>query len=242
MKIGILTFHDGINYGAFFQVSALQRFLTQNRHDCQVIHYKDQGFANRELRGLLNVRHPVRSVRNLRKMAKFKHAHAGLNLTPKVRQKAQLAELRFDRIVIGSDEVWNYATRYIGYDPTYFSAGLNAGKIISYAASFGNITPDQDTPDELVKLLEGLSAISVRDKNSAEVLAAMGLTSATRVLDPVFLADFTADAIRPRERDYLLVYGCARFRRVIGMLGATRAWTRWVHTSGLAICSIVPAW
>lgn len=209
MKIGILTFHDGINYGAFFQVSALQRFLTQNQHDCQVINYKDKGFANRELRGLLNVRHPLRTARNVRKMRKFKQAHAGLNLTPRIRHKDELARFRFDRIVIGSDEVWNYATRYIGYDPTYFSAGLNADKIVSYAASFGNISPEHNTPAELVKLLAGLSAISVRDQNSIEVLGAMGLTSATRVLDPVFLADFAADAIHPRERDYLLVYGYA---------------------------------
>ena len=42
MKIGILTFHDGINHGAFFQAFSTYSFLKANGYDVEIINYKNK--------------------------------------------------------------------------------------------------------------------------------------------------------------------------------------------------------
>ena len=47
-------------------------------------------------------------------------------------------------IVIGSDEVFNCAQKtWFGFSRQLFGEGLNADKIITYAASFGATTVDK---------------------------------------------------------------------------------------------------
>ena len=40
MKIGILTFHNALNYGAVLQCYALQHYLQAKGHDAEVIDYR----------------------------------------------------------------------------------------------------------------------------------------------------------------------------------------------------------
>jgi len=207
MKIGILTFHDGFNYGAFFQTYCLQSFLLQHGFDCQVINYKSLGFTKREYRVFLKLRRPIYSMRNVRKIVKFKKAHEKLRLTKRVFTQKGLSKLLFDGIIIGSDEVWNFSTRLIGYDPVYFSQGLQAERIISYGASFGSIKAGQSIPQQLKDALGRIAYISVRDDNSAGIMRAISDKSVRVVLDPTFLVDLRSEAVLPREKGFILVYG-----------------------------------
>ena len=57
MKIGILTFHNALNYGAVLQCYALQHYLQEKGHDVEVIDYRipfieeqKQFFSKTELR------------------------------------------------------------------------------------------------------------------------------------------------------------------------------------------------
>ncbi|MDD5063424.1 MAG: polysaccharide pyruvyl transferase family protein [Phycisphaerae bacterium] len=207
MKIGILTFHDGINYGAFFQVYSLQSFLLQHGFDCQVINYKSPGFTKREYRVFLKLRRPVYFVRNVRKIIQFKKAHKKLRLTKRIFTLKGLSKLLFGRIIIGSDEVWNFSTRLIGYDPVYFSQGLQAERIISYGASFGSIKANQPVPEQLKEALGRIAHISVRDDNSADIMRVISDKPVRIVLDPTFLVDLSSEAVLPREKGFILVYG-----------------------------------
>lgn len=155
MKVGILTFHDGFNYGAFFQVYCLQSFLLQNGFDCHIINYKSIGFTKREYQCFVKLKHPLFSLRNLRKIRQFKKAHEKLRLTERIFNSKKLSTLHFDCIVIGSDEVWNFKGKLPRLDPTYFSHNLNADRIISYAASFGSISENQSIPPRSSTLLRG---------------------------------------------------------------------------------------
>jgi polysaccharide pyruvyl transferase WcaK-like protein len=209
MRIGILTLHDGINYGSFFQVYALQNFLLGHGFECQVINYKSLGFTWREYKVFLDPRRvPIRRIaRNTVKIAKFRIAQRRLHLTRRIFRADAIAKLHFDRLVIGSDEVWNFGTRLIGYDPVYFSQGLNADRIISYAASFGSTRADEPFPEQLRDLLGRVDCISVRDENSASIIRAIGRKPVHVVLDPCFLVDLRPEAIAPTEREFILVYG-----------------------------------
>lgn len=208
MKVGILTFHDGINYGAFFQVYALQSFLLRYGFQCQVINYKNLGFTLREYKIFLNPRGlPRRTMKNIIKIAKFKVAHRKLHLTKRIFRENKLAALHFDRIIIGSDEVWNFGTDLIGYDPVYFSQGLKADRIVSYAPSFGNIEAGEAVPEQLRNLLNGIEYVSVRDENSANIMRVISEKPVQIVLDPTFLVDLKPEASRPHEQEFILIYG-----------------------------------
>lgn len=207
MKVGILTFHDGINYGAFFQVYALQSFLLRHEFDCQVINYKSIGFTKREYKVFLKLRRPIYSIRNIQKIAQFKKAHKKLLLTKRIFRHKKLSTLSFDRIIIGSDEVWNFGTTLIGYDPVYFSKGLEADRIISYAASFGSIKTSEAVPEQLRSSLYRIEYISVRDENSANIMSLISKKPVQIVLDPTFLVDLKPEAIQPCEQGLILIYG-----------------------------------
>jgi len=210
MKIGILTFHNGINYGAFFQVYALQNFLLRYGFECQVINYKNLGFTLREYRCFLGLRGVsiVANIRNIIKIAKFKIAHRKLNLTNRVFSITKLAMLNFDSVIIGSDEVWNFNTDLIGYDPVYFSQGLKARRIISYAASFGTVNAEAFIPKELCECLKKIEYVSVRDNNSKNIICSLTTKPVEIVLDPTFLIDLKPEAIiSPKITGFILIYG-----------------------------------
>ena len=40
MKIGIITFHNALNYGAMLQAYALQKYLLLQGHDVEIIDYR----------------------------------------------------------------------------------------------------------------------------------------------------------------------------------------------------------
>ena len=207
MKTGILTFHDGINYGAFCQVYSLQSSLLALGLDVQVIHYKNPGFTERERQCFILPRDPQATERNLRKIALFEQAHEKLNLTARIFSEEELSAHRFDRVVIGSDEVWNFSTELIGFDPVYFSQGVRADTIISYAPSFGSVNAGDPIPDQVRDNLLRLKSVSVRDENSARIIRGITGKPAPVVLDPTLLHDITDQAVRPQEEGYILVYG-----------------------------------
>ncbi len=208
MNVGILTFHDGINYGAYLQVYALRKLLTHEGFECRVINYKSPAFTFREYRCFLDLRHvPLMDViRNMIRITRFKKAHRKLNFTKRIFSGKNLSSLYFDRVVIGSDEVWNFTTDLIGYDPVYFSKGIKAGRILSYAASFGSAKAG-GVPEELRELLGKIEFVSVRDDNSRQIMKGVTGRTVPVVLDPTFLVDLGPEAVRPAGEDYILVYG-----------------------------------
>ena len=208
MKVGILTFHNGINYGAFFQVYALQSFLEEHGLDCTVINYKDIGFTFREYKVFLDPRLSVRTIaNNIVKIVKFKKTQKQLNLSVRIFNKNKLNKYHFDKIIIGSDEIWNFKSKLIGYNPVYFSGSLNAKSVISYAASFGAVKENEKIPEKLVELLNKLDSISVRDENSHNIVRSISNKPANIVLDPTYLVDLKSKAILPEDENFILVYG-----------------------------------
>ena len=50
MKIGILTFHEGINHGAYLQTYALMKTLQKMGNDVYIINYKNRIHRSEERR------------------------------------------------------------------------------------------------------------------------------------------------------------------------------------------------
>ena len=121
-----------------------------------------------------------------------------------------LPQEKFDIVILGSDILWDYSIKAFGMDRFVFGNGMNAEKIISYAASFGTVKPEMNHPEFVRKGIQGLKAVSVRDKNSEKIVKNLTGKTPKLVLDPTFLWDFVKEeqVVEPKvEGEYLIVYG-----------------------------------
>lgn len=215
MKVGILTHHDGINHGSFLQAYCLQETLKSFGLDVCVINYKSRYQYEKEYTALLGTRKSYLNPRTylnltkfkmVNKIFKFRRNQKLFNLTKFSHDASKIANSEdFDLVLLGSDEIWNFKNPIIGIDLAYFGKEIKAKRIVSYAPSFGQINPDDALPEEIIRCLKRLSAISVRDNNSLEILNKLSLP-AEKVLDPTFLCDIHLPNSLPRISNYILIY------------------------------------
>lgn len=222
MKIGILTFHRAINFGAVLQCYALYRTLSDMGHDVEIIDYRPVYiekyrkllyWKNFKKLGLLkkikNLIFLPLTYRNKKKSAQVFDAFLNKHIkTSKIVKDANDIS-SYDVIFFGSDQIWN---PYIceGYDPLYYGHfPKGETKFVSYAASLG--TPQILTKEQWNKiflLLKSFDAISVRETKLTEYLQGGGI-KAQAVLDPTLLASkdiFERIVEKPRETGYVLLY------------------------------------
>ena len=135
MKIGILTFHDGLNHGAFLQAFSTLSFLKKTYNNVFIINYKNKNHFQKEgIFQIFNYRNPFRINDFFKKRKAFKNDQEKMYLTEFTSDIEDVKRLDLDLIIVGSDVVWN--TKIFGFDKIYFG-GLDNSKQISYAASFG---------------------------------------------------------------------------------------------------------
>ena len=82
MKIGILTFHNGLNHGAFLQVFATLNFLRKKYNDVSVINYKNKKHLfNEDIYQIFKYRNPFRIIDFFKKRKAFRIDQKELLLT-----------------------------------------------------------------------------------------------------------------------------------------------------------------
>lgn len=189
MKIGILTFHEGINHGGFLQAFSTYSFLKSKGYDVEIINYKNKSHWLAEYKAFLLTKNPKSLLLNIKKIIAFKKDQRQLNLGLFTNDVNKIKE-NYDVIVVGSDIVWNYEWDFIGKDPVYFGHGLSSKKWISYAPSFGAVNCENTIiPDYVSNGLQKFTHISVRDENSKCIVRKACRKEAKVVLDPAFLLE-----------------------------------------------------
>jgi polysaccharide pyruvyl transferase WcaK-like protein len=116
----------------------------------------------------------------------------------------------FDLIVVGSDEVWNVRHPWYARRPAFFGEGLPARRIVSYAASFGNHDVEDGLCSPWSDMLRRFDLLSVRDRNSHELVRRAVDRDAAVVLDPCLQfppETETAQAADGGRQLYIAVYG-----------------------------------
>ena len=212
-KVGVLTFHRCFNYGSYWQARCLVEGLRGMGHDAELLDHGDDAVNRAEARCLMQPALPHRTARAdmpaLKiKARKFVEAVDALPLSPRFPLDRPVESPRYDAVVVGSDEVWNFRHPWFGGKRIFFGEGLNAERLVSYAASCGNYDAAQGMGDEWAAMRRGFDAVSVRDANSlALVSAALGREPAL-VLDPCLqfpevIAGSDAGEVEP----YAVVYG-----------------------------------
>lgn len=223
-EIGILSSWSVPNYGSFWQMYALRRAIAELYPGADV---KQIAYLHRMHYGMYydlfwktsrhwpisrsfykNLFHRLFHYQELQDRKNFLAYYEWIPHTMQL-DKKQLGDTSFDVVVLGSDIIWDYSMDVFGHDPCLFGVGLNSSQIISYAPSFGTVKSTNNPPDYVLKGLNQLQWISVRDQNSAALVKQYTGKKAEVVVDPTFLIDFEQiKRIRKlTEEPYIVVYG-----------------------------------
>jgi hypothetical protein len=238
LRIGVLTFHRCINYGSYWQARCLVEGLRARGHDAVLLDHACSEVTRTEWRSAMQPLLPRRSSRPeirhyARKARRFQCAIAGLPVSAPFSLAEPQAMVPCDLVVVGSDEVWNFSHPWYGGRPLFFGGGLQADRVVSYAASFGNYDADAGMPSPWAEQLGRFDAISVRDDNSRRLVEAAVGASPPLVLDPCLQFPSAIDARREQEEPpYAAVYG----HSFSGAFGAMAR--RWADRRGLRLLSI----
>lgn len=206
MKIGILTFHDGINHGAYLQTFCLYKYLEEKGYDIEIINYINFRRKIEDYKSIFLSKNPVRLKKNIKKYFRFRGAHKLINMSKIVFSAEKINSFNYDAIIVGSDVVWNFGNNTYGFNPLYFGHSLKTKKLISYAPSFGSTSESIKIPSLLKRCLKRFDKISVRDKNSLQIVNRVIKKIPPIVLDPVFLIDISKYEKKCNESNFILVY------------------------------------
>lgn len=210
-QIGILTFHRCINYGSYWQARCLLEGLRWLGHDAVLMDHRSPRLDRAEWRCALA---PVPGAAAdaadreayRRKTRAFFEAFDMLRASAPFPIDQPEEAPPFERIVVGSDEVWNLRHPWYGGQSIFYGDGLR-GERIAYAASFGN-QDGAGLEAYWANLLKSFSAIAVRDGNSRRIVSRSIDAEPPLVLDPCLQFP---EAIEPARLDvgrpYLAVYG-----------------------------------
>ena len=196
--IGIVGFWIGNNYGTILTNYALNRVLqTKNLTVCMVD--PCVGEPN-------DKEYPIYSTHREEFEKKYYNILAERNLP--------ILNKHIDTFVIGSDQVWKYElTKNFGH-VMFLDFVSSENKKISYAASFGSGTFNNDGEYRRVAAywLQQFDAVSVRESHAVDICQKQFGVRATHVLDPVFLCDKKEYDVLMRDshchikEDYLFAY------------------------------------
>lgn len=214
-KIGILTFHQAINYGAILQTYALQ-FVLADKFDVSIINYRSEKFEKEYYK--LKLRYKIikffyETQKEIKKKKFIDFSNRRLKLTERINEKKELSDFccNYDYIITGSDQVWNY--RITNTDWTYLLDFVEPMKRLSYAASFGVSDIPDDLKEHYRKLLSKFKYITVREKQGQEIIKELCNIDVPVVLDPTLLLnknDWESICDNKIDRNkYILVY-CLR--------------------------------
>lgn len=239
MKIGILTFHCAINFGAVLQAFGLSQYLRSLGHDVSVIDYRPDYlvkpyhlFYSKRINGVSRSR-KLRFFFLLREISSLLIRYKRERLFSRfVNDYLHLSPLRledkandFDAFVFGSDQIWN---SWITQSDAVFwgnASAFEGKKRIAYAASAGSV---KALEENVISNLKRFDAISVREKSLADYLNTFTKKNIQTVLDPVLLAGkdvFSAIATTKQRPPFLLYFtldGDVKLRLIAEKLAKNR--------------------
>lgn len=211
-RIGVLTFHRCINYGSYWQARALVEGLQQRGFAAELLDHRNPEVTTAEWRCAFQPTLPERSPRAdfrdyAAKTRRFLDAFERLPESAPFPLDAEVAPDGYEAVVVGSDEVWNLAHPWYGGKELFYGRGLS-GRLISYAASFGNYSCHWGISEAYAERLKAFDSLSVRDENSYWLVHGSTGRDPATVLDPV-LQWPEVSAADPHEagQPYILLYG-----------------------------------
>ena len=267
MKIGILSMQRVINNGSLLQAYALLKTIEYLGNEVSFVDFKisDSEKESFTLKEKIQKFSPIiflllSITKNFLKLSynkiffsisSYKTRKNFLNNYMKVLNlpKEPNYSPKVDVLVFGSDEVFN-TVQYVelgkGHAWQLYGANNNAGKLVSYAASFGHTTYEglekYNMLDKSRKLLNKFADFSVRDRNSYDIIKKLTGKEASINIDPVLLYDFKdAEIKQPKIKDYILIYGYPGRINDKQEVAAIKAFAK-KHNKKLVCVNMMQAW
>lgn len=220
-RVGILTVHRSLNYGAVLQAYALIRVLNNNGYSAQIVDYISEAVLQREHKSGITIKELLKRIvwmnkygackNKENKFREFARKYYTLSSKSYDRSNIQEAEPKYDYFVTGSDQIWNFD---ITNSDTVFMLDFvsDSHKKKSYAASFGYEKIPDAYCEKTKEMLSQYSSLLVRENSGVQILQEMGLEG-KMVLDPTLLlnSDQWLEIARPNydSEKYILVYTVA---------------------------------
>lgn len=213
MKVGVVTVHNGQNYGASLQAYALVTKLRNSGIEAFLIDYRNAKIEDRIASKTKEKNDSISGIlKNLRSFSSDMLFNTSQHLCY-VRDKFSLfhdmildsdagifhtcAEMKklnqyYDAFICGSDQIWNY--NITGLDDAFFLLFADESKKrISYAPSLG-MSSDSiglKLKAEIGEKLQHIEYLSIREENNKSLIEELTQRCCQTVVDPVLL--FTAD-------------------------------------------------
>ncbi|MFM1524181.1 MULTISPECIES: polysaccharide pyruvyl transferase family protein [Helcococcus] len=211
-KVGILSMHRVVNYGSFWQAYSLKKIIEELNYESDFIDLKNgkQVTEEKYVRkfSLSKIKRIPYYIFSKKRIKLFNEAHSEfLNL------KVPNYDENYKAIIIGSDEMFNCAQAAPwGFSKQMFG-DMNNDRVFSYAASYGRTTLefikskkiDKEMADSLLKM----KSISVRDKNSFDIVKNLTEIESEINLDPVLVYKGLENEYKEinENKKYILIYG-----------------------------------
>jgi len=226
-KIGVLTFHDAVNYGAILQAVALYQKLEELGADVEIVDYSNRSKSIMDLnfidtlkkRGLKKAIeytfiHKNRMIRKV-KLQFFLKKHAKVSKEAYTVENIKSADQKYDRFIVGSDQIFDIDKT--AHDKNFLLDFVSdSKKKYSYAASSGRV--DEKCITEISKYLKDFNMVSVREKGLQERLIKSLEKKVYRHVDPTFFYNkkfWSQYAIPPKEKNYILIYTLSKSKDLL---------------------------
>lgn len=203
MKIGIITFHSAINYGAVLQAYALQEYLKNKGHDVFIINYHCPFITNiyrvfsfrrcRSKKPFTLLKKTIKELSSIKSNIIIKRKFESfctekLHLTNRFTDVNKVP-LDMDLYIFGSDQIWNGLLTG-GLDDVYLGNFTPTNGIkISYAASrpLGRISKKERI--YFMTCLASFTGISVRESELMPYISECTNSPIDIAVDPTLLVD-----------------------------------------------------
>jgi hypothetical protein len=206
-KIGILTFHEVFNPGAFLQAYASQCLLEELGYHPEIIHYTTPSFTYSTRRQVWLFkrtlhRHYWMLRDNFLKDLAFKRSRRKyLKLSKRLRAPRDIERTSYEAVLVGADIVWNFELRK---DPVYFGHHLPTKNLISFAASCGDCDWRKEMPDYVRTGIAGFKHLSARDASTRDLVETTTGRKCPILCDPAF--HMNVEPVRNARDNIILVY------------------------------------
>ena len=225
-KVGILTYHDALNYGAVLQAFALRRALKKTgKAEVEVLDYKNpEVMSSSDLKGILfhsgkkGILLFLTRFGVIKRFQKFRQNKLHLSKPLYYREEFEDYVEQLDYVIVGSDQVWN--EHWNDMDGTYFlDVAMDDAKKCSYAASFGFEELEKSRMESYRERLSRFAHLSVREKSAKKIVnQSLGLACEQHV-DPVLLLRqeewIRESCEKKKHKPYLFLYLVPYQREVV---------------------------
>ena len=197
MKIGIVTYHRTLNYGACLQAIATRVVLEQLGHEAFYIDYWPKYHEQMYKCFNPNVFKEAGYLAKVKYLAKLicfgwqrmQKRKIWLDFIDRyIAPYCKPQDFHFDAIIYGSDQIWRKQKYLKDYNPIYFGENSFHTKIhIAFSASMGELPQNEIDRKRVIELVSNLNYISVRENNLQQFLIKSGVKNVVTTLDPTFM-------------------------------------------------------